>query len=70
MEKDGWHKIGEYSRVYTEDGRVIRGVSYDLSGDSKTVYPYRTAKGGGWDNCSGVKYETFRKGYLEIYNLF
>lgn len=70
MVKDGWHKIGEYSEVYVEDGRVIKGVSYDLSGDSKTVYPYRKAKGGGWDNYSGVKYETFRKGYLEIYNLF
>lgn len=41
--KDGWH-IVKGQRVYTENGYIVRGVSYD---QQTTVYPYEPYKGGG-----------------------
>lgn len=46
--KDGWHRIGEDTEVYVEDGIVKRGV-YTPKGrtgwmEQSTVYPYRWSK--------------------------
>lgn len=62
MIKDGWHTIGENTDVYVEDGRVVRGVCLDSNSSPVTAYPYKKCKDGGWENYSGVKYETFRNG--------
>ena len=59
--KDGWHTIKGYE-VYVEDERILRGTVKDGNGNSVTAYPYRHNQEGGWDNASGVKVETFRKG--------
>lgn len=61
MIKDGWHKIYNFD-VYVEDDRVLRGIKKDRNGGEVTAYPYSACKTGGWDNASGVKVDTFRRG--------
>lgn len=59
--KDGWHKICGWE-VWVEDGYVLRGTCGDRNNSRITVYPYRKASDGGWDNCSGLSVNAFRAG--------
>lgn len=59
--EDGWHTIrGE--RVLVEDGRIIRGIKNSPSGFGLVPsYPYKKSYGGGYDLCSGISVETFKR---------
>lgn len=61
MIKDGWHELSENTRVYTEDGMVMRAIT---NGRSASAYKY-DARLSCWTNACPVKYETFRRGYRE-----
>lgn len=61
--RDGWREFGEYD-IYLEDGMIIRGKMKQGLGEV-TVYPYKACKTGGWDNASGVKFETFKRGFKD-----
>lgn len=61
--KDGWHKVCGYS-VYVENDRIMRGVKRDDNGGLVSAYPYhRDKRNGGWNECVGVKVDTFRCSY-------
>lgn len=62
--KDGWHIVYGY-RVYVENGCVLRGTKMDINGYDVPAYPYESDRKGGYDNCSGVNFYTFRKGVKE-----
>lgn len=55
--KDGWHTIAGCD-VYIENGYIIRGTKND---GQLPAYPYRAAKGGGWDLDQYMTPETFRR---------
>lgn len=59
--KDGWHIVYGY-RVYVENGCVLRGTLLDHNGYDVPAWPYKRDKKGEYDNISGVKIETFRRG--------
>lgn len=66
--KDGWHTICGYS-VYVENDRIVRGIKLDRNKSPVPAYPYRRdKKNGGWNKCSGVKVDTFRRS--ENYSMF
>lgn len=59
--KDGWHTIRVYY-VLVENGRITRGMKKEPHGISLVPsYPYRKAQGGGYDLCSGISVNTFRR---------
>ena len=58
--KDGWHTIRGYY-VLVENGRIIRGMKKDRNKSLAPSYPYRKAQGGGYDLCSGISVETFKR---------
>ncbi len=58
---DGWHTIsGE--ELYIEGGTVLRGIKTDSNGGRVTAYPYRRAKGGGWDKDTNMTVSAYRAG--------
>ena len=58
--EDGWHTIRGYY-VLVENGRIIRGMKKDRNKSLVPAYPYRKAQGGGYDLCSGISVNTFRR---------
>lgn len=64
--KDGWHRIGEDTEVYVENGIVKRGV-YTPKGrlginSRYTVYPYRWSKKLNCWNSTTVTLSALRAG--------
>lgn len=57
---DGWHTVKGFE-VYVENGCILRGVYINSIGSAKTTYPYKSSRYGGYDQCIGVKVETFRR---------
>lgn len=59
--KDGWHTIRGYI-VLVKNGQIIRGVKEDRNKSLVPAYPYhRKARDGGYDLCSGISVNTFRR---------
>lgn len=59
--KDGWHSV-HGTEVYTEDGKVVRGVKRD-GANATVTYPYHYEGSAVWVNCSGITLAAFRSGY-------
>lgn len=53
-----WRRCAGHD-VWVEDGLVVRGLSKD---GTRTVWPYRTSRRGGWERAEGVKLNTLRTG--------
>ncbi|MCD7772911.1 MAG: hypothetical protein LUH08_02505, partial [Ruminococcus sp.] len=64
--KNGWTRVKNdvmEADVYVEDGKVLRGTNID---HTQALYPFKWYKSfHAWLNVSGVKYDTFRKGFKE-----
>lgn len=58
--KDGWHTIRGYI-VLVKNGQIIRGVKADRNKSLVQAYPYRKTRDGGYDLCSSVNVNTFRR---------
>jgi hypothetical protein len=58
--KDGWHTIRGYI-VLVKNGQIIRGVKADRNKSLVPAYPYRKTRDGGYDLCSSVNVNTFRR---------
>jgi hypothetical protein len=64
---DGWRVVGGHD-CYVEDGKVVRCKKQDRNGSEVTAYPYRRARGGGWDRKTpapdtlraGLRSDTYR----------
>ena len=59
QEINGWRIVSGYE-VYVENGKILRGVKQDSNGGRVPAYPYRQARGGGWDIISGISLAAFR----------
>lgn len=61
MRKDGWHSINDVTDVYIEDGKILRGARRDGI-EYNPVRPFKICKDGTWALCTGVLWDTFRRG--------
>lgn len=61
--KDGWHTVTETLSFYVENGKMIKGLSYDNPFEPKLVYPYKWIERlNCYDNVTGM---TARYGCLK-----
>lgn len=59
--KDGWHKLNDWTQVYTENDMILRAIK-----DNRSASVYRWDKNyGHLTNAVPVRYNTFRKGWNE-----
>lgn len=62
MIKDGWHKIGTFAEVYTENGIIKKAIKKDNLGRTVPASVYKPASkksGACWTRDDNCKYSTF-----------